>query len=1681
MESYHRLERSKAVDLPCECNFIMQQWLYRRAIHTKRYRKRYTILYNDKLYTFAKTPALDKCDPQELSNVLKTATNVWDLTGSTVSAEPDVIGGLYRWKIVFRKSKKVVTSTEKFMKFISNKQNLSTGYEDSIHDVFEKFTQNNTEPGTNPAESQDHVWFAATNHKVATDWVIALIQTSRYGSLYNVVYKNPFKRKYLQFTPPWFLEPFDFFPSTGSDVHFRERGASFTYMKISISRLFNLPISENVQVYCVVEFGSSFYSLPLYKYEYETIFTFVPSINEDSTPVNITETGRYYNTDHGSLVPLRNFLQLDEKAESSEEDMLMAVGAGYSYKKHINVRSYKSGTNTGMQPGTSVITRLLNLNANNTTEKNQVVEKKSIMYNKDACIYIPILKNTSQEIIWIHFFHSSDNYIGSASIKDLDIGIKEPATVKTCMIKVVHALNPLNYKRIEPTDYSLESTVLSVSNPKDILNNNGFVELSVIIPRKLGDFFYPVTLSFGSHGEYVSKATKASVTAGVQMLMSNIRRIKPLYKHISSLWHYIKSVLEFKHMERSFFWLAYLIFSFGVFPNRLLLWTTLPIIRYLISNHPSFKIKISEWLLRYPILIFLLPRYLIYPYLVLPKSACVVCCKKHSFLRENAQSINPDAVYKTLMVSRYFHTSDIKSQYFGRDSAKYVTSCATKIAGKEQKDDIQETADNPYTEEFTVTDVSGVLNVPVDNVLLPLHGSQPEHTIEPNSNLADKSLHIRDYSEKKISVYTMSIPLVTSKHVLNDSVLYPKFSGTQVDCCSHRGIVLSYLAAMFFTEMGESVFSSINGGQYEILDGFHQVFYNPPPYRTSMSTYKNVIFTIKYFLYMIFLTCFGGISDINILHLMHKNKLFKKLSIESTSNKFVNFNEICSGIKGKKLKVYENERRFMFGNFSSANLRFYERSHFSTEDGKDTELDDLSKYNAHLVINSKTDKNGWVYAKNWNAAWVPDSTAFTFVRRRQWILTLKYTDISKRRPSLCMYTSGNMGKSSFKYAGGLGDIQRRSQTEKEPLLDKTLSSTITTTNQYQQDTGRSFLFFNKNLKKPEKQNNSVKKLFSRFKAFKERKKDQGQYEVSPLKDPPKAVKTKSRFFDRFKISLKPSNLSSLETSQLDTLEYNSSSQNTTPSITPTGCPSARNLYTPALPSEEQLSRREISQLDSDIQSYTSEISAIDDVHSVTSETPYSSEDTNTLFTFKLMEAFFALLIVLLICVILDMAKISLEIIWMIIKLILGMKTTHGDACDEIKLDHEMSDAARREYEMFKKPYICTIVPKDGRNWFKLRKRRRCFMLPERLRMDIEPYISIPLNTFMDDTRDSDDIESHRYNPTLDSDFMTEESGVEGIRKKRTVYGVDDFEDSDSSMDSQPIAADFFNDDIWDDKSGLKRISSVDLYEDDLFFTFSREKGNDDSVERMESPHLREDLEDIKLQKEKRGTIYRYIRSVYRGRTKKTRDETGGSNPLSDYDQDSDDDASSQNKLSVIGMLRKFKDKITYANCKINLYMTRYEKFVNMFSWMNSNVTMIISVFISVLALLNCFLRIETLLLFFILLQFEAGYKSGTWERNILYTTKRHLDRAFEDLEIFRPLWDLSNHQINALLQRIKEFSSIELSVSTIRESKDAWQLAYTISNRLAGKTFYRDWRRQRWIDNLFRRSPCDSYTQHTSQ
>ncbi|KAK1938646.1 hypothetical protein X943_003103 [Babesia divergens] len=1658
MEANQRPEDVKPAQyqaLPPECSFTMQQWLYRRTPHTRRYKRCYIVLHKDRLYSFRKPPSFHGCEPGNLMASLRYATASWMIAGAEIKADPQQIGGFYKWKLVVKPMSQYVGDNNTVFNAVLNKVPNDDTVASSCGDIDDIFREINaanhvSNAFLSPYTEERTVWLATSNHKVATDWLLAMLWTARYGSLQNFVYQNLVRSKYLSFALPTYLMAFDYFPSSANRETTPKRTAAFTFMKLNVIELLHMPMLEKDNVCCIVEHNSSFYILNLPQAS-QGDRTEVPKALSNLSYIEEETNECRFDDEHMHVLKERKYGKLGDMIQSTSTTREASQGKHIAKKisdllgKHdtlidtelvdddrtrIKPNPLAPGTPNPHAQGYNVLSKLWNLNKPSEKRKHVIV-KRSTYYGDDAYIYIPLYKNASQDMVWLHFVTTSHIYIGSASLSNSDFSITEPAKVKTCALTNIEAINPLNYKRLDISDHPQQTSVIKTSLVNQPIPEAGMVVISVVTPKHLGNFMDPVTLAYHSSQEYLSKATKASTAGGLHMLTSNIRRGVAAYRTTKTLRRYVKGVLQFKNPKTSVFWMVYITLALGVYPDKLLLFAIMPLIYYSVSSHPN----IGEWfinlLLKYPILIAILPRKVIQNFLLLPKPACMACAKRKAFLLKNSHKVRGDVSKQSIAVQM-----------------------------------------------IQVPDKRG------------------------RSRQSLRSFEASGEKEQVVQIETSDTPMLTSRHAMNAYVSYNAYSGTHVERCKHRGVIQAYLASLFLDHVkGSNVFSKLKStDSRRMIRAFHRIFYVPPPYPCGVLPWmQNVILTVKYYMMTALLTFTGGIANVQILHLLHRKRVSKRLVVEAVDTEPTETE--CELQQSPRMESsaapeyivtewYENERKSIFGVYSKENLRFYDRPHLTAENGRAVDVPGIMICKSTVAVTKDTDENGWVYSKNWNSVWVKESSAFTFVRRRKWVIVHRNTQrdllvrnmIQTRRTDENSFMTAKSLSTRFSYS-----MQQPGSPVPNgcPLASRKPPSTAHNLAKLSYHGGTY-----SNASKPESSGAGgkrivdavadpmTKKILAMTSDDIERRHthSDGSSDI-PVKHGGTPI-TQSRLTVREMLKkgltiLKKEVHDPTPTAPSPATKVTTSLRETNEDAHVFGILRWRRFR-----HREQaaaIDERRDASIESNLfipearEAFVEYAEEIKPVGTMQPKICIEAEEDDDWLTdneeaeemqtknHTLLNNIVAFALVIPFCLLLDLFKVIFRMIWTVLSIafwILGLSQDEAE-CEMVSHEEQCVVAIKRLKR-------CCFMGKARIRIYNAAKGRRSrlhgFVRPVKHRRTNYMVLYNRNYRLMHIDRDPEDDYYETFSVPSDFEEHTD-SKVCGATAQESDESESELQSSESNGAMglhMPIEAD-----------------TMDVEPNALWLQHA------DSAESGIERHPPQKIVPPESH-QRRRRIYSYIKNIYERNVKKQQPEDGdfadltveGTKQSSDYERvDSNDDMKTEHKLSVLGMLRKAKDQIVWANYYINLLTMRYEKFLNMFVWRHDTITKMLLVMFVALGLMNYLVGANILLLIYILLYFKSGYASRMWEQNILHTVKRHLDGCLADMEIYRPFWDLTNKQVAQLATAIKRFCQVEVSSTMIRESQNRWDLARAITTEIIEQNMCRGWEHRSCFVNIFRQSP----------
>ncbi|EDO06112.1 putative integral membrane protein [Babesia bovis T2Bo] len=907
--------------LPPQCRFTMQQWLFRRTSHTRRYKRCYIVLHNDRLYSFRKPPKCRKCDPENLSLTLRYATASWMIAGAEFKADTQGPRRFYEWKLVVKPPKIYIGDKGPDFSNFKNKAPLSG---DNINDIFRDIdADNRVGRSTAKLYTDDSVlWLATSNYKVAADWTLAVLCTVKYGSLRNFVNQNSIRSKHLAWRLPFYLWHLEFFPKSHNMETTPRRKAAFTFMKLSIMQLLHVPLPDGVSLSCIVEHNSSFYvlNLPLPTQGGE------PEIHRTWSNVSGDEELHGQENQRNSARDRSPDLCSDQlvlQREYLKRQANLTPGAVENMEEDKQKVKQNNATNTVPHgQGYNMLSKLWGLNKGSEKRK-VIIRKRSFTYGEDACIYLPMYQNFTHDYVWVHVVTSSDMYIGSAAITNCDFSVVEPSKPKTCILKHIEAVNPLNQKRLNLSDIPNPNSVINTSKVKAKVPQPGYIVLSIVTPKHYGNFMDPVKISHHSPQEYLGNATKASTSGGLHMLMTNIKRVVAAYRTIKTLGGYVTRVLQFKSTTVSIFWIVYIILALGFYQDKLMLFVMMPLMFYSLMCNADYRKSITGILLKYPLLVAILPQRITLKFLLLPKPVCAICTKRKAFLNQNSHVVN-EVVNARILVTRkvYIKDRDIRNR-----SSSY---CVDGMIGKEHAVTIEH-RDHPMLTP------NQAMNPYVSYISHP--GTQVEscnHKGIVHSYLAGLFLnHIAPNSLDNIKPAD-GHSVLKAMH----SIYYypPPYPWGVVPWLQNVIFTLKYIMMTLFITLAGGM------GDIQTLHLLHRI---------RVCTKLND-------------------EAVNPAEELQQRRPLRIMSITPP-------------VEELSREWYENERKSVLGVYSKECLRFYDRPNMSSKDGRMVSIPPNIINKAKVLISEETDENGWMYAKNWTSVWYKEAHTFTFVRRRKWI------------------------------------------------------------------------------------------------------------------------------------------------------------------------------------------------------------------------------------------------------------------------------------------------------------------------------------------------------------------------------------------------------------------------------------------------------------------------------------------------------------------------------------------------------------------------------------------------------------------------------------------------------------------------------------------------------------------------
>ncbi|GFE54476.1 tectonin beta-propeller repeat-containing protein, putative [Babesia ovis] len=1584
------------------------------------------------------------------------------IAGAEFKADTQGSRGFYELKLMVKTPKPYVGDETAVLSNLRHKVALSNDVDEEqgcLDDIFRDIDFNNRVDSTMQKLYTDDstLWLATSNYKVAADWSLAVLCTVRYGSLRNFVEQNAVRTKHLAFKLPFYLLHLEYFPKSHNLETAPRRKAAFTFLKLSVLELLHIPLPDGVAVCCIIEHNSSFYMLNLESKSQGTDMD-IPKVSSNLSCIDDDHHGNDAGAPLVSYPPAELTIEpnTDRLPNVLPRDLLKRqlplidkqYGVFPEGNEEDRLKIKQAPGSTTAPHGYTMLSKLWGLNKG--VEKRKVeIRKRSFLYGDDASIYIPLYQNTSQDYVWVHVVTSNDIYIGSAALSNCDFGVVEPAKPKTCVLKHIEAVNPLNHKRLNISDFPNPGSVINTSMVRPKAPEPGYIVLSVVTPKHFGNFMDPVKVSHNSPQEYLGKATKASTSGGLQMLMANIKRVVAAYRTIKTLGAYITRVVQFKNMALSLFWMLYFIMALGFYQDKLLLFIIMPLVYYSLSCHSDSRRWVTSFLLRYPLLIAILPPRLTLKFLVLPKPVCIVCTKRKTFLHQNSHTVN-DVVNSRIIVTRKVQVLDKKLRNSTSSNCVDTATRNERILTIEHRDTPMLTpkqAMNPFV-SYTVHTGTQVETCNHKGIVHSYLAGMFLNQIEPSALTTLKRTNAENAIKAIHAIFYHPPP-------------YP------------WGVVPWIQNVMFTIKfVFMTMFMTFAGGIDDI--------------QTLHLLHRNRVCT--------------KLND-EPVHPVEEHQSIRALRVP----------ELLPRAQEFKKEWYENERRSVLGVYNKEHLRFYDRPNLSSEDGRRIVIPENLFAKAKLVVNDETDEQGWMYAKSWTSMWYKEPHAFTFVRRRKWITKHRKVSVFTEQEQSHLFPKAMSPRqleafTNRRFAERLPlhgrDITPDSSRSKnsprdrknlfkhqyikgEPGYYKRSGSGYTSVHDIGVQNINAEIYppgfehhGDTEYNTPVSAIDDVPVRSRRMSALAAIKRgithitksgaSRRNQVVSPLRcgNPSTVVRDAPGYKSRFKFSML--NMLRTRISSTDTYVKLSKDTNQKP-VSKAGC--RLQSPGPVIPVEEH-----IGDMPEGTERVADDIwlTDIENVDKLEITSPIRSPAEN-----------------LLAYVIGASTKLLLAIFKMLLKLFtsLVMYTVPRKENSSIDLTNVITDdGAITRYRSRSGSTMpgCKLSIKSGRYSFHiLRARKPCFLLGAKKRIyNAAKGYNCRRTVF-----------AKTQKPLCPSVLLMHKKRRELARRNRP---MDDDGEYETFSVVSPVDVRHLN--AGHERFFSRQSCDIDDLEADEMFTDSSDNDcktpeNEKTVTLVQeqctpmsegnfTPATETTLTEmppdgIADARNRRGRLYSYIKSIYQNRIMRRQAEIDDeavapddAKQTSDYEGlETDNDMETEHKVTVIGMLRKARGQIVVGNYYLNLFSMRYEKFLNMFSWRHPSVTQLVMILCITIAIANYFFGVSSLLLLYVVAYFKSGYIAGTWERNIRQSVERHIDTCLSELEIYRPFWDLTSRQVSALARSIYAFSEVEVPSAVIRESATRGELAQAVTEKIIEQKLCKNWDRRNWVIHLFRQSP----------
>ncbi|KAK2198383.1 hypothetical protein BdWA1_001395 [Babesia duncani] len=1587
------------------------------------------VICSNRLYCFKKNPNLHTLENNRGLNDENTIN--WDLIGADILIDDQVVGGLYRWQLVI-KNHGTSTIPEAPAEALHVISGLEMGGATTSPDcLFNEAASTSPVVVVGNVNSTETIWFASYNHKVARDWIMALSAVCKFGSLSNFIEQNYMRSAY---SLSWYFRPLDHYPPPSVEAGTLPKSI-FGHLEISIHQIIGVPKDFAQFLYCIVEVNSSLYLL---------------NLSGTARADLDQELAMAENFDHAAAIenPNKRDSDLDalllEQArldDSSDDEQVPggapATGHGTGWNAPVS--------NAGRENRGSLVPvvghMVPNPQAARVLSRLLIYRRKPVLSRasefQKASLTVPMLQKTSHEAVWFHIFSNTDVYLGSAAISDVDFGTFKPGHLKACVIEPHESINPLNPKRLDLSEFPKKSTVMSEANAKATFQEQGIMLVTVTSPKVMGDWLRPTTVSYESQFDYKHYATKSSSAVSVSMLMNNVKRGKRCWKILDGGFRYFMGILEFRDPLVSFLWLIHSILCLYLFPSKQMLFFTIPMLIYMLAAHPNMKQWINFVLLRYPILISLIPNRFTIPLLSLPRSVCAVCARKSHFIKANATTCEVDFAERTLLTCIYSKGPKAAAQGIKRASV-YVLPKPLVTS----RHVLNQVLTFSSLEGTTMERCNhrGILHSYLGNLFLHFGGAKLVNNLMMDSDNGTRLLNAMFYQPPPycrklmpwwlnlictirylvlISFITMlgGIEHVQMLHLLHRKrafsrltldALVPEAPTPRVGACINQKRLarLRTLPLAWFENERRAIFGSFSRQNLRIYD------------RPFISDENG-----------------------NLLKVPKSARRMARVSMDQTTDPegwmyAKNWNGpwlpecfLLAMVRRRRLEIPQQNLQS-----ESARAEPTPRHQQAAAPPPATAPDATFDPQSDPKIEPQVD-------------------------------ALETNARGGQTPAVTLASASPQGPKSPTPEAPPMNIRRRFSL----LRDARIKS---------QNGPRKFWLFRQSpddgpkgpgaQQQPEHQG-LVERLFKRA-LFHPKREAAASFQPPDGRNLNAGTIDAAAGLDVDKINSDTidagGDLATLDSGELEAARRASWTSEDPDDVYDTARgESGMDLYKdrgdemgnvePFGPRdvkdhhEQPLEKEEWNPpMGSDceweiVSSYRASQGDLDGGSESTLRSHWHALLAIALFPFLL---------------ILDLGRVVIQCAWLTLKFALAIPSLESD-----QFVHDADNVLMHDAEKLMVPIRPFGTPverlKGGcsaklcKSGFKISNAKRCFTTASRRRI-------------------------YQAAEPTSAPFMQQRQYKRGrlyrkfcLVRKHALAKLGHYKELNFGFDATIQEQTFESD--------------SDVYMEDVphqELSFSDSEQEDSQPPESQGADERELPEDHPVSK--REALYTYLRRIYRNKIRRMpedeeprmvviENEEAVAEKIIDEPSDSEHDIETEAKVGMLGLLRKLKAQVISGNVKMFIYCMRFEKIANLFTWQKEPVTCLCLGLVMAVALATTVTTSQNVMLVYILSLFKNGYQKGAWRRNLHCTSKRHIEASLARLGIYKPLWDLGGFQMTQLINDLRDSCGIKLSQTQIRESTDVDDLATKLTAQVVATKLDRGWPRRSWWHYLYRQSPAN--------